>query len=433
MGRDSYLRRSIIVVKLLQESVAFAFSQLKSDKFRTFLSLLGVSIGIFSIVAVFSAVDALQENVRKGLESFGSDVVMISQWPMGAEDDEDNTDMTQEYKWWEYMRRPAPTVQDFRFIKENSQTADAVAMTIQFYKTVKYGRNSMSDCYVTAASYDWNLISKTDLELGRYFTEHEMDNGANVGIIGYNLWQELFGGSDPIGKQIKVGARNITVIGVYAKQGESMVQMGANTDEAVLVPLSVGKYLINLRWADISIFAKPKAGVEAQDFYDELTILMRSHRRLSPGEKNNFSLGKMTFIRDMVGGIFSMINTVGWVIAGFSLLIGGFGIANIMFVSVKERTNIIGIQKALGAKKYVILAQFLTEAVFLAIAGGIIGILLVSLVILFVPMGESFAMSISLGNVVSGLMIASIIGVISGMAPAWIAATLNPVDAINAK
>ncbi len=426
-----FLKKNIIVVKLLRESVAFALHQLKSDRFRTFLSLLGVSIGIFSIVAVFSAVDALKSNVRNGLDSFGSDIVNISKWPMSAEDEDGN--IAVEYKWWEYMRRPSPTVQDFRFIKENSQTASAVAMTIQFAKTVKFGRNSLSNCYITAVSYDWNKIAKTELEFGRYFTEQEINGSANVGIIGYTLWEELFNGINPIDKQIRVGDRNITVIGVYAKQGESMVNVGSNTDESVLIPLNVGKYLINMRWADVSIYAKPRESVEPQEFYDELTLLMRAHRRIQPGEKNDFSLNKMTFIMEVVGSIFTMVNSVGWVIAGFSLLIGGFGIANIMFVSVKERTNIIGIQKALGAKKFMIMAQFLTEAVLLALSGGAIGILLVYIVVLLIPQSASFTMTISSANIISGLLISSIIGIISGMAPAYIAANLNPVDAINAK
>lgn len=433
MGRLEFMKKSVIVAKLLKESVVFAFSALKGDKFRTLLSLLGVSIGIFSIVAVFSAVDALRDNVKRGFESFGSDVVNISQWPMAGEDDAGNIDMTAEYKWWEYMRRPSPSVQDYKFLKENSKTASAVAMGIQFSKTVKFGRNSVSECTVTAASYDWNRIAKVNLEAGRYFTEQETNMGNPVGIIGHNLWMELFNGVDPIDKKIKVGNREITVIGVFEKQGESMVDMGGNTDESVLIPLDFGRYMINLRWADASIYAKPKENVDAKDFYDELLVLMRSHRRLAPGEKNDFSINRMTFVMELVGSVFSMINNVGWIIAGFSLLIGGFGIANIMFVSVKERTNIIGIQKALGAKKYVILTQFLAEAVFLAITGGAIGIILVGVIIQLIPSGAGFIMQMSVSNIISGLAISSVIGIISGLIPAYTAANLAPVEAINSK
>ena len=160
---------------------------------------------------------------------------------------------------------------------------------------------------------------------------------------------------------------------------------------------------------------------------------MRSRRRLRPGDKNDFSVNKMTFLLSFVQNIFSSLNMAGWVIAGFSLLIGGFGIANIMFVSVKERTNMIGIQKALGAKKYVILTQFLTEAAFLAITGGLIGILMVWLVVLAVPEDIGLTMRLSLSNILSGVAIASVIGVLAGFIPARIGAGLNPVDAINSK
>lgn len=433
MKKEMLVKDSIIVIKLLQESVAFAFSQLKGDKFRTFLSLFGVSIGIFSIVAIFSAIDALRENVKKGFDSFGSDVINVTKWPMGGEDDQGNINRTNEYKWWEYMRRPIPTVQDYRFLKENANTIQDIAMSFQFYKTVKLNRNSISNCAIRSVTYEWNKISKVDLEIGRYFSEEEVSTGIPIGIIGYEVWQELFNGADPIDKKIKVGNREIRVIGVFEKQGESMLNIGNNTDESILIPLNVGRYMVNPQWADINIYMKPKEGIDAQDFSDEILLLMRSQRRLAPGEKNNFSINKMTFITDIVNGIFSMINTVGWVIAGFSLLIGGFGIANIMFVSVKERTNIIGIQKALGAKKYVILTQFLVEAVFLAIAGGFIGILLVCGIILAIPETSMFTMHISIHNIISGLLIASVIGIISGMVPAWVAANLNPVDAINSK
>ena len=269
--------------------------------------------------------------------------------------------------------------------------------------------------------------------MGRYFTEHELESSNPIGIIGHDVWLELFGGGDPVGKRIKVGNKEIFVIGVFAKQGESMVSVGSGTDLSVLMPLNAGRYMVNPKWADVSIYAKPKEGVSEQSFCDELGVLMRSHRRLAPGDKNNFSINRMTFLIEIVESIISAINLAGWIIAGFSLLIGGFGIANIMFVSVKERTNIIGIQKALGAKRYVILIQFLTEAVVLSVAGGAVGIIMVWLVISMIPQEAAFQLGISDQNVLAGLVISSVIGIVSGISPAMSAAKLNPVDAINAK
>lgn len=423
----------MVVMKLLQESVAFALQQLRGDKFRTFLSLLGVSIGIFSIVAVFTAIDALKRNVKEGFDAFGSDLIMVDQWPLTGEDEMGNSDMTAEYKWWEYLKRPTPSYEEYRFIKENATKVRAVSLYVSFNKTVKYNRNSIPDCQIAAVSQDWEKVSNVDMLMGRCFSESEINAGTAVCILGYEVWQELFNGSDPIGDRVKVGGRDLSVIGVFDKQGESMVNIGGGTDGSVYIPINVARYMTNLKRTGGTIMVRPLDGIPEQDVTDELTLLMRACRRLSPGEKNNFSVNKMTMLLDMVAGVFSMVNTVGWVIAGFSLLIGGFGIANIMFVSVKERTNIIGIQKALGAKKYIILTQFLAESVFLAIAGGLVGILLVLVIILLIPDTGMFVVTLSPGNILSGLLIASAIGIISGMAPAWAAANLNPVDAINAK
>ena len=432
MALKKLYRESVIFIKLLRESVAFAFSQLQGDKFRTFLSLFGVSIGIFSIVAIFTAIDALQENVRKGFDSIGSDIVQVNKWPMMGEDEQGNADMTQEFKWWEYMRRPNTTYEDYKYLKANSVYGRDFSFTIFTEYTVRYGRKSVSGASVGCVTHNFNKVSKFEMAQGRYFTPDEGQRGTAVAVIGDEIAVSLFGEEDPIGKKMKVGPTIATVVGVIEKQGESMVSMG-DLDNSVFVPLNFGRYMVNPRWADNSIYARPKDGVSQDNLVDELRMLMRAHRRLSPGQKNNFSISTMTFIMDSVKEVFAMINAVGWIIAGFSLLIGGFGIANIMFVSVKERTNIIGIQKALGAKKYVILAQFLVEAAVLAVAGGIIGILMVFVGVLAIPASESFTLTLSMGNILWGVMIASVIGLLAGLIPAWVGASLNPVDAINSK
>ncbi len=421
-----------MVLRLIKESVAFAFSQLQGDKFRTFLSLFGVSIGIFSIVAIFTAIDALQENVRRGFDTVGSDIVQVSRWPMMGEDEEGNADITQEFKWWEYMRRPNTSYEDYRFLSANSTLGEDISFSIFSNQTARYGRRSVANASVGCITRNFNSIMKFEVAKGRYFTPDEDSKGTAVAVIGHEMAASLFEDEEPVGKRLKVGTTTATVIGVIEKQGESMVSMG-DLDYSIFVPLNFGRYMVNPRWADNSIYARPKAGVAQQELVDELRMLMRAHRRLAPGQKNNFSISTMGFIMESVQQVFSMINAVGWVIAGFSLLIGGFGIANIMFVSVKERTNIIGIQKALGAKKYVIMLQFLVEAAVLAVAGGIIGILLVLLGVLLIPETESFTLTLSAANILYGVVIASVIGLLAGLIPAWSAASLNPVDAINSK
>lgn len=432
------VKEGVIVVKLIQESISFAFQQLKNDKFRTFLSLFGVTIGIFSIVAIFTAIDAMEENARKGLDEMNPNVIFVSQFPMAPETEisEDGTEVMAEFKWWEYMKRPIPSYNDFKFLSEHSGLADAVCMSVSSFQTVQYGRETVSRCNFYAISHDWPKVSSMNIELGRYFSADEGVKGSPVVILGYEIARELFGGETDLNyalnKTIKLQGVTATVIGILKKEGESMVRIIDN-DNSLFIPLSFGKYFINYKNASANIFLVPKENVAQEELINETTVLMRGVRRLTPGAENNFSVGSISFITDIVGGIFSTISTVGWIIAAFSLLIGGFGIANIMFVSVKERTNIIGIQKALGAKRYVILTQFLVESIFLALAGGTIGILIVCAIVAVMPDIDMFTARISVSNIISGLVIAVVIGVVSGIIPAITGAKLNPVDAINSK
>ncbi len=275
-------------------------------------------------------------------------------------------------------------------------------------------------------------MANVEIEKGRYFSVFETQSSVPVAILGHSVAENLFAGEEPINKIIKLGNGNTRVIGVMKKAGESIVNI-FDTDNSVLIPYSYAGTLFNVKRSESMICLKPKAGVSRDEFIQEIKLLLRAVRRLSPKQKDNFALNEMTFLLNSTKEIFAGISLAGWVIGGFSILIGGFGIANIMFVSVKERTNLIGIQKALGAKKYTILTQFLTEAAVLALAGGAIGILLVSIVVVVFGSSETFPMQLSIYNIIRGLVISSVIGIVSGFLPAYTAANLNPVDAINSK
>ena len=421
----SYYRRIQMIFKLMVESISFAFGSLKGDKFRTFLSLFGVTIGIFSIVTVFTAIDALQSNVERGLNSFGSTTVYVQEFPFAPEEGE-------EYKWWEFRTRPTPKYEEYLFLKANSKTLESVAFVTFTNLSVKYRRNTFSGGFITAPTYEWDKVANVEIENGRYFSMSETQSSIPVAIIGYEVAENLFKGEDPINKIIKLGNSNTRVIGVMRKSGESIVNI-FDTDNSVLVPYSYAGTLFNVKRSSAMICLKPQDNISRDEFIQEMRQLMRAVRRLKPKQKDNFALNEMTFLLNSTKEIFGGINLAGWIIGGFSILIGGFGIANIMFVSVKERTNLIGIQKALGAKKYTILTQFLAEAAVLALAGGAVGILFVSLLVLAVGSNESFPMQLSAYNIIRGLLISSVIGIVSGFLPAYTAANLNPVDAINSK
>ncbi len=422
-----FVKELRIVVGLVAESASFAFFSIRSDKLRTFLSLFGVTVGIFSIVAVFCAVDSLKANIMEGVQSFGSDIVYIDRFPMAQEEGEDGEPL----QWWDYLQRPEITEENFEYVARNASLAESVVYVIMGNGNASYRRNNYSNAFLVITTDGLENVMSYSLAEGRDFSQMEIRGGSNVAILGYNVAQELFGDSYPVGKKVKVKGGSATVVGVLEKQGESMVSI-VNTDDAVILPLQFGKTVLASAWGSGMMMAAPAEGVSRDAFIDELRLLLRSCRGLSPSERDDFAINEMTFLLDMLDSVFRGISKAGWIIGAFSLIIGGFGIANIMFVSVQERMNQIGIQKALGAKRYVILTQFMVEASFLSLAGGLVGILLVFLISIPVnAVSEYFTITLSPDNAIAGMLIAVVLGILSGLIPAWKAATVDPVRAIN--
>lgn len=422
-----FVKELRIVVGLVAESASFAFFSIRSDKLRTFLSLFGVTVGIFSIVAVFCAVDSLKANIMEGVQSFGSDIVYIDRFPMAQEEGEDGEPL----QWWDYLQRPEITEENFEYVARNASLAESVVYIIMGNGNASYRRNNYSNAFLVITTDGLENVMSYSLAEGRDFSQMEIRGGSNVAILGYNVAQELFGDSYPVGKKVKVKGGSATVVGVLEKQGESMVSI-VNTDDAVILPLQFGKTVLASAWGSGMMMAAPAEGVSRDAFIDELRLLLRSCRGLSPSERDDFAINEMTFLLDMLDSVFRGISKAGWIIGAFSLIIGGFGIANIMFVSVQERMNQIGIQKALGAKRYVILTQFMVEASFLSLAGGLVGIFLVFLISIPVnAVSEYFTITLSPDNAIAGMLIAVVLGILSGLIPAWKAATVDPVRAIN--
>ena len=418
-------RNIFLVFKLLSESFVFAVTSVRANKLRTFLSLLGVSVGIFSIISVFTAIDALENNIRGDIEKLGSNIVIVGVWPWTDEDGE--------YKWWEYRQRPQITYADYQQVKLLCTNAQAVTFDMGFNRDVKYRNNTLTGVRVIGVTYEWNEVypSILDIEEGRYMSALEAANGAPVAIIGADLAEELFGGENPVGKEFKLSGRKFQVIAMLKKQGSTFVNFG--TDNGLIIPMNYARTMVDMRRIDSEMAVKAKPGVSQDELMGELRMIMRSLRRLKPTQKDNFALNELSIIEKELSSIFVVLNLIGIVIGGFSILIGGFGIANIMFVSVKERTAIIGIQKALGAKAYFILTQFLFEALLLAIAGGVIGLLVVlGFGALFTHLLD-FNIQLSMHNVILGISISAVIGVVSGIIPAFVASRLDPVVAINSK
>lgn len=412
-----------MVGALLKESIGFAWQALVANKLRTVLSLAGITIGIFAIISVFTIVDSLERNIRSSVQSLGENVVFVMKWPWTFGPD---------YPWWKYMNRPAPEYSEMADLKRKVQSADAIAFRVASRKTIKQGSNVVENAVVTGCSYEYGQIKSFDLAEGRYFTESEAEGGYNVAILGSAVSDALFPNNEyPVGKTVKVAGRNTKVIGIFKKEGESM--LGNSMDNQVLVPYNYGRLMMDVKSDNneplISVRARP--GVTNAQLKDELTGIMRGVRRLKPMVEDDFALNETNLLSKNFDPLFDIVGIAGAIIGGFSILVGGFGIANIMFVSVRERTSLIGIQKSLGAKNYFILAQFLFEAVFLSLIGGVVGLVL----IYFLAMGASGVMDMEIvltrANVILGLTISVLIGIISGFIPAYGASQMDPVEAIR--
>lgn len=405
------------------ESFRFAWGALKSNITRTILSLLGVTVGIFAIVAVFTIVDSLERSIRDSLSFIGDKVIYVQKWPWG---------FGGEYQWWKYFQWPEPTYAEYKYLYENLESASAVAvMDFRGSTTLKNGSNSIS-AQIQGVSYEYNLISDIPIQTGRYFIPMETNNARNVAVVGADIAEALFPGQDPVGKAFKLSGNKFTIVGVQVKKGESLVDFGGSPDKNCIIPFSSFSKLFQSgrRSADIVVKGFPN-DEGMKEVEAEIVGLMRTKRGIKPRDGNNFSLNRPEAAADAISGLFAVLTLAGWVIGSFSILVGGFGIANIMFVSVKERTNLIGIQKSLGAKNYSILFQFLFEAVMLSLVGGLVGIFLVYL-ISFVKLG-SLEILLTPGNILLGLGVSSIIGVLSGIIPAMLAARMDPVIAIRSK
>jgi putative ABC transport system permease protein len=412
------------------ESFRFAWRALKSNLLRTILSLLGVTVGIFAIITVLTLVDSLEKNIKDSLNFLGTGVIYVEKWPFLADNDG-------EYRWWDFWRRPNASYAEYKFLQENLKHQNGISIFAgRGNQVIKRNNNSIGQVRLVGGAPGYNNIFELNVEQGRYFTPEEMESGRNVAIIGNEVAKVLFpNGEFPIGETIKVKNLKYTVIGVIKKEGQSFMGTPSN-DFATIVPYQsfrklymtgTGKWDETTSRIGVKGFEEDIGLVELEN---ELRGMLRVRRGLQPTEKDNFAMNRPEAIANVIGQLFDVVGMAGWIIGGFSILVGGFGIANIMFVSVKERTSIIGLQKSLGAKNYFVLFQFLFEAIFLSLIGGLAGLILVYLITL-IPMGD-LVVTLTVKNIVLGLSVSSVIGFVSGIVPAAMAARLDPVIAIRA-
>ncbi|HNE27972.1 MAG: ABC transporter permease [Saprospiraceae bacterium] len=417
------------IIRILLEGAAQAWQQLMANKLRSFLSLLGISIGIFCIIGVKSAVNSLEDNIRSSFSKLGNDVIYLEKFSW-SEDPGAN--------YWKWMRRPNFTFTEYEALKDNLDNASEIGYW-QYLgsKTVKWQSSSVENTAFLSCTEACANIFRLEFEgEGRYFSSSEYLSGSPVCVIGYAIAEGLFPeGIDPLDKEINIGGRKLRIIGVTKQSGDDIIKV-MNFDNVVLISHTLARRGFNIRdgnpWvgsATIGVRAKPGANLD--QLKDEITGVLRGERRLKPREESNFALNTLTILSNLMESVFGTLNVAGFVIGIFALIVGMFSVANIMFVSVRERTNIIGIKMALGAKRWFILLEILFEAVVLCVVGGMMGLMLVWPVTLIVSAVWDFDIHLSLANISIGVITSIIIGILSGMIPAVQASGLDPVEAIR--
>ncbi|MBK5213055.1 MAG: ABC transporter permease [Flavobacteriaceae bacterium] len=414
----------LIYLRVLKESFNFALNALRNNKLRTFLSLVGVTIGIFSIIAVLAAVDSLKKEIEGSISGLDNSTIIIMRFNFGPT----------EIPRWKWQQFPDVTYDEYQYIERNTPNIEAATFTLNVPdESVKYEDRQVDNVPIGAVTDSYYNIEALKLSEGRFFNGSESNSGSMVVVLGDEIAKQLFGdAAAAIGKEVRIYGRKFNVIGVLKKEGAGL--FGNSKDTSVWMPVNVVRriYGDNNKTTFPQIVVKPEKGVDEAEFKAVLEQKLRMKRGLKPDEISNFFINQMQGFADFIDNITGSMNIIGLIISGFSLLVGGFGIANIMFVSVKERTNLIGIQKSLGAKNKFILFQFLFEAIILAVIGGLIGLFLVFIVsILASQFTGDFEFVLSPWNMFIGTAISAAIGLISGILPAISASKLDPVEAIR--
>jgi putative ABC transport system permease protein len=412
------------IFEIAASSFRIAMQELRKNKLRTFLSLFGVTIGIFCIISVLATVNSLELNIQSEIKALGSNTIYLDKWEYGAGGGPD-------YPWWKYVKRPSPKFDEVQEIKTRATTAANIAFVNNTQSNVDVRDNSLSNVILYGVTEDFPQIQPVEIQYGRFMTDAEFGLGSNAAVIGNEVAEKLFGSPQrAVGKQVDTRGKKINVVGVIKKQGSTILG-GWQFDKALVTSYRFGRTIMDEKRANPLIIVKGKENLSSKAVKDELKGVMRSIHKLSPKEDDDFALNDINDFSDAMSQAFVSVNMGGWIIGILSFVVGIFGVANIMFVTVKERTTQIGLKKAIGAKKGVILMEFLLESAFLCILGGLIGLALVLILTKIATALLHFNFFLSMKIIFIAIFICIVAGILAGIIPAIRAAKMDPVQAIR--
>ena len=410
-------------LNIISNSIKLTFQELRVNKLRTALSLTGVAFGIFCIIGVLATVNSLERNIQNEVKGLGSNTIYIDKWDYSGGPDQ---------PFWKFMARPTAKYEEAEMVKQRAVLLDDISFLMQTGGSISHKDDLLQSVSVYGIVEAQMTIQPLGFDRGRFFSASEFYNGTNVCLIGFTNAEQLFGNSDrALGKQIDLKGKKVTIIGVIKKEGKNFI--GWDYDNCVMIPYKFCKTIFDESRSNPLLIAKGKEGVTSAALMDELKGIMRQIRRLSPTQEDNFSLNSVEAFSKAISDSFVMINVVGSIIGGISLIVGMFGIANIMFVTVRERTGVIGLKKAIGAKKSSILFEFLMEAAMLCIIGGAFGLFFVYLLTRVLSGPLHFPVFISIPMLITTIIICITVGILAGIIPAAQAAKMDPVAAIRGK
>ena len=414
------MRKSFYIIR---NSLRLTFQELRVNKLRTALSLTGVAFGIFCIIGVLATVNSLERNIQNEVKSLGTNTIYIDKFDYSGGPDQ---------PFWKFMSRPSMKYEDVAMIKQRSELVDDISFLMQTGGNISFKDYVIQNARVYGITEAQMDIQPVKFEIGRFFSASEFIVGSNICLIGFANAESLFGNAErALGKQIEIRGKKATIIGVLKKEGTNFI--GWDYDNCVMLPYVFCKQIFDEKFSSPILIAKGKDGITTAALMDELKGIMRQVRKLGPLQEDNFALNSVEAFSKAITGFFTTVNIVGGIIGVISLIVGLFGIANIMFVTVKERTAVIGLKKAIGAKSSSILFEFLMEATILCLLGGAVGLLFVFILTKILSGPLNFPVYISLPMLFVTIVVCLVVGILAGIFPASRAAKLDPVVAIRSK